>query len=486
MGKIEKKSEYHFMWGQKQSAMTAEAMLLNFALYNKSFSITKGITDVMREHRNGFSHIYFSTDSIKKGFKNGKIYSDKNKTEDIFHRIDEGVLTFHKFISEVRDVDFGGLSSKEKIILVKKYRDILIGLQKLFRASDPSATDIIEKKIISILHKKVSEKESPEIFTALCSSVKLDKTQEEIIAWQKIVIDSKGFTDETLLKHALLFPAIFANVWSYEEIFDHLRTRMKETSLDELNKNVKDIYKNKKELEETQEKIYARFNDRELERMSKTLQDLGTTRFVLKHCWSGGETLLLPLLHKIALFMEISFDDFIWSYNFTDLLSYLEKGKKLTEKEIIERKRISIIHYKNKKLLYLFGDKADKYFKQRYQLNEIKNQELKGMVANRGFVKARARIVLVEDYEAFANASKSFSDGDILVTTMTSPVMMTLAKRASAIVTDEGGITSHAAVISREFNIPCVVGTHDATRIIKNGDIVEVDANKGIVKIVNK
>ena len=59
-------------------------------------------------------------------------------------------------------------------------------------------------------------------------------------------------------------------------------------------------------------------------------------------------------------------------------------------------------------------------------------------------------------------------------------------KKTSAIITDEGGITCHAAIISREFNIPCVVGTHTATQSLKDGDEVEVDADAGVVKILKR
>lgn len=54
---------------------------------------------------------------------------------------------------------------------------------------------------------------------------------------------------------------------------------------------------------------------------------------------------------------------------------------------------------------------------------------------------------------------------------------------AKAIINNEGGITSHAAIVSREMNKPCIIGTKIATKVLKNGDIVEVDANKGIVKL---
>ncbi len=74
------------------------------------------------------------------------------------------------------------------------------------------------------------------------------------------------------------------------------------------------------------------------------------------------------------------------------------------------------------------------------------------------------------------------------MTSMTQPNMLLLAKKASGIVTDEGGITSHAAVISRELGIPCVVGTHFATRLISTGNLVALDASgvRGTVRIISK
>ena len=74
--------------------------------------------------------------------------------------------------------------------------------------------------------------------------------------------------------------------------------------------------------------------------------------------------------------------------------------------------------------------------------------------------------------------------GDILVSIATDPDIVPAMKKAAAIVTEQGGVTSHAAIVSRELNIPCVIGTKIATRVLKDGDLVEVDANKGVVKIL--
>jgi pyruvate,water dikinase len=73
-------------------------------------------------------------------------------------------------------------------------------------------------------------------------------------------------------------------------------------------------------------------------------------------------------------------------------------------------------------------------------------------------------------------------DGDILVATMSTPDFLPAMMRAAAFVTDIGGITSHAAIVSREMGKPCVIGTKMATKVLKDGDLIEVDATKGVVR----
>ncbi len=74
--------------------------------------------------------------------------------------------------------------------------------------------------------------------------------------------------------------------------------------------------------------------------------------------------------------------------------------------------------------------------------------------------------------------------GDVLVSIATDPDIVPAMKKAAAIVTEQGGVTSHAAIVSRELNIPCVIGTKIATKVFKDGDRIEVDATKGIVRRV--
>lgn len=121
------------------------------------------------------------------------------------------------------------------------------------------------------------------------------------------------------------------------------------------------------------------------------------------------------------------------------------------------------------------------YFWDLYGTEKISHEEIevKGIIASKGsegIVRGRVHIVLDP------KKSENFKEGEILIAPMTSPEYVFVMKKAVAVVTDTGGLTSHAAIVSRELNVPCIVGTKFATTIFKNGDMVEVDATKGIIK----
>ena len=99
----------------------------------------------------------------------------------------------------------------------------------------------------------------------------------------------------------------------------------------------------------------------------------------------------------------------------------------------------------------------------------------RGLPASPGLATGRAKVILD------VHAAHDFQKGDILVTKMTDPDWVPLMKIAAAIVTDEGGMTSHAAIVSRELGIPAVVGTGNATSVIKDGQKITVDAYRGII-----
>ena len=108
------------------------------------------------------------------------------------------------------------------------------------------------------------------------------------------------------------------------------------------------------------------------------------------------------------------------------------------------------------------------------------DSDLRGQVGSKGRISGIVKIV--KD----ASLVVDFNLGNILVTGMTRPEFVPLMRIAGAIVTDEGGITCHAAIVSRELKIPCIIGTKVATKVLKDGDMVDVDADNGIVRIIEK
>lgn len=110
--------------------------------------------------------------------------------------------------------------------------------------------------------------------------------------------------------------------------------------------------------------------------------------------------------------------------------------------------------------------------------HQKQSEEIRGQIGNKGLVQGHVKIVRsVSEFD-------KFKDGEILVTGMTRPEFVSLMRVAKAIITDEGGITCHAAIVSRELNKPCIIGTKFATKILKDGDFVEVDANNGVIRII--
>lgn len=107
-------------------------------------------------------------------------------------------------------------------------------------------------------------------------------------------------------------------------------------------------------------------------------------------------------------------------------------------------------------------------------------QELMGQSASTGIVKGPVKVIFEKGQMG------KMQKGDILVASMTTPDFMPAIRLAGSLVTDEGGITCHAAIVARELGVPCVIGTRTATKVLHDGDVVEVDATKGIVTILSR
>jgi len=144
-------------------------------------------------------------------------------------------------------------------------------------------------------------------------------------------------------------------------------------------------------------------------------------------------------------------------YNFPQDIEWAIEGKKTY---LLQSRPITV--------LYKGGEKE-------VEVVASRDVILKGLGASPGLGTGTVKIL--NSVEELDKVQK----GDIMVTVMTNPDMVPAMKRASAIVTEEGGMTCHAAIVSRELGIPCIVGTGKATKVLKEGDEISVDGTKGMI-----
>jgi len=159
------------------------------------------------------------------------------------------------------------------------------------------------------------------------------------------------------------------------------------------------------------------------------------------------------------------------SYLFPEELSLKSKSRLINE-----RKKLCVTTNIFGKYRIFEGKKAEELLRKYLPKSKNMAEKLKGMPANPGKIKGKVRIILL--HEQF----KDFKDGEILVALQTMINYVPIMEKAKAILTEYGGVTSHAAIVSRELNKPCIVGIAGITSNLKDGDLVEVDANKGIVR----
>jgi phosphohistidine swiveling domain-containing protein len=189
---------------------------------------------------------------------------------------------------------------------------------------------------------------------------------------------------------------------------------------------------------------------------------------------------IMPVFREVASRFKIS-ETLARLYAPAELKAALLNHKEISKKRLESRYKHSVQYWSGDKFRIFEGRRADKFFNQAAKNDRGQIfDSLDGVIASAGKYVGRVRVALS------ARELKDFRAGEILVTHMTSPDFVPAMKKAGAIITDKGGVTCHAAVVSRELGVPCVVGTQNATKVLKTGELVEVNANHNSVKILKK
>lgn len=238
-------------------------------------------------------------------------------------------------------------------------------------------------------------------------------------------------------------------------------------------KSLKDLKKNKENIVDEQKKIIKKYDlDKEIvtlcqrlvfltdwqdERKEKILKGIGEVDFLLREISSRVD---IPFeLMKFCTHKEVE-----------------EGVDKSFEPELKKRMEYFLaVHRYDDEIVIVTGKEGRDLYESAQLENKDDSKTINGMCASLG--KVIGTVQICRNMKDIAN----FKEGRVLVTSMTRPEFVPAMKKAVAIITDEGGITCHAAIVSRELGIPCVIGTKNATKVLKDGDLVEVKANHGQV-----
>ncbi len=173
--------------------------------------------------------------------------------------------------------------------------------------------------------------------------------------------------------------------------------------------------------------------------------------------------------------------DWIMEISIPEMFGALE-GKSLPDDAEMKRRmhNYAMIVRNAQTTLITDPDKI-KELEKEYSVKTEQTEIIKGRVAcSGGIIKGRAKICL--DKKEIGKIER----GDILVAQFTTPDFVPAMEKAAAIVADQGGLSSHAAIVSRELGVPCVIATMNGTRVIHDGDLLEVNATTGFVKILER
>ncbi len=415
------------------------------------------------------------------------LYSDKEQYTKLYRR-------YLVYSSEIEDVYFEsqGLAFKEledtKIkSIFEKLKSAYQGFWDCSLFIDAFDTGVDQEKINQIATEKNIDKKAVEVLTTPTEMTFADERKYALLSLIKNASGNIRDTRKFLEKNK-------DGIEQYRKRFDYYKsnyTHIKHITLEEIEDEVRKYLEDRSIFKEEYEKLeqYEKSKQREID---TTLEKL---RLKENPLWFFSNLTYWREHRKKINLMGIHVLDFILSaieertgiqkkylrYLTFDEVENVIKGLILSsalENRYNEGVLITLLGSTYKIFEGAEANSIQKDLENILSGETNKTKIITGQTASQGYAKGIARIILTQ--EDFSR----FKEGEVLVTGMTRPEFVPLMKKAVAIVTNEGGITCHAAIVSRELGKPCIIGTKNATQVIKDGDMVEVRANHGTVRIL--
>lgn len=356
-----------------------------------------------------------------------------------------------------------------------------------------TSDNIFSKYLIHYLDRIIKKQKldlvADTVFAALSTPQKRNFASEEKEAFLKIAQKLKSkrnltsfFIKERLKNHIKTYCwlpyGVSGPAWN-EKYFIRAMKEILKKPKDEIKEEINKIRDQQLKIKQEQERILAKLKiDKLHQQLIKLAQEAIYVKAYSKDALFFGywaaEGLFREIARRLGINLQLLRHMLPW-----EIRPALLKGK-CDKEELKKRWQYSLHYVKIGKSKVFIGKKAKNFVAKMNLAREEKIEtyvsEIKGSCAQPGKAKGKAKII------NYPHEMDKMKDGDILVSHMTNPEIVAAMKKASAIITDLGGITCHAAIVSRELKIPCVIGTKIATKALKDGDEVFVDATQGEVK----
>lgn len=427
------------------------------------------------------------------------IYVDLNEIEEIQKKLSENFILYsNEAYNAIQKQANILLNTSEDIAINFKNSDtnkkLSLELKRFFKEYQkslgaigiPTTIDLkLEREILTYLEEsKIKDVQKAFLELAVSNKpIETNKEYEELLDIAIKIQDNKlslnsqelmNLVNKHCKKYGWIHSTLFlGDIYDEEKIINELESiknpreikekllKQREAKLQEANKIIKMISSNKgkEEAKFLQKAVY--FRTVRLEWMNKAC-------FIIR-----------PILEESVKRLDIKFEDILYITP-DELIESLEKEKLMVRKEVIKEreKGYGMISDNQKEYIILTGNELMKLKK--IFSKHISDEKIIGIIASKG--KIKGKVVIVKDRSELYKVKKD----DILVTPLTTPDFVIAMKKASAIITDLGGVTSHAAIVARELRKPCIVGTTNATKVLKDGDIIEINDENGEINIIKK
>jgi len=420
-----------------------QGMMCGLPFFTDYLSDEKCAKEKYNEWRRAAKKIEEEADKVNRGLS-GKPDSLLAKDFDRFYNL--AIDLWHKeFVAELSNYS-GGPYLREKV----------------FNYFKDGAVSVFEK-LTAPEYQSIFQKEELELL-----QIKLCKGAKE--------------QNDRLQKHQQEYYWLH-NSYSGTEILplSYFKERLDKVTVSEAKAKIEKIISYPEKLRDEKKAIIEKYNvPAEIIAMAETLCFTTSWQDQQKKFTLLMDQIITVYLEELARRKKLSFS-YLCFYTLSEIKELICLGKTA---DVAARKESCAVYYKeNGGLSWILGDEAKALLGPFMDLDTTeKTAQLKGLLVSLGKGKnIRAKVKILRTPKEIGKLEK----GEILVAPMTSPEYINAMRKASAIVTDVGGITSHAAIIARELNIPCIVNTKVATKILCDGDLVEIDIKLAIVKVLN-